>query len=194
MWFEFIFDKWRPIDIQSLGTVISAFGLHKLLLIPAEERIERFSYKCCSLLRSGHHDCCTFNSCRILQALHVLWTVLDRVCAVTICSTQWAGIGSEYRAGDFAISILEIVWCVKTLTFTVVATENTHLKQNMNTVAQSSISLQVLCKSVMLFTHIEQLSKGLIQVSPTLEYTVECTLAQLNEQTYLWLLGWLYSW
>ena len=136
MWFEFIFDKWRPIDIQSLGTVISAFGLHKLLLIPAEERIERFSFKCCSLLRSGHHDCCTFNSCRILQALHVLWTVLDRVCAVTICSTQWAGIGSEYRAGDFAISILEIVWCVKTLTFTVVATENTHLKQNMNTVAQ----------------------------------------------------------
>ena len=50
------------------------------------------------------------------------------MCAITICSAKWACVGSEHRAGDFAIGIFQVVRRVKTFTLTVVSAEHTNLK------------------------------------------------------------------
>lgn len=64
----------------------------------------------------------------IFDTLGVLWTIFDGMGSVSICSTEGTCVGTKNWTGHFSISIFQIVRGVKTLTFTIIATEDAHLK------------------------------------------------------------------
>ena len=63
----------------------------------------------------------------VLYTLGVFWTVFDGVRGVSVGAAERAGVGAEHGASHFPVSILEVVGCVETLRFAVVAAEDADL-------------------------------------------------------------------
>ena len=64
----------------------------------------------------------------ILDALRVFGAVFNGVGSISVSSTERAGVSSKDRTGHFPIRILQVVRSVKTLAFSIISAENTHLE------------------------------------------------------------------
>ena len=60
--------------------------------------------------------------------LDALWAVLDGVGGVAVGSTERASVGTEHRAGDFIVGVLQVVRGVEAHRFAVVSTEHARLR------------------------------------------------------------------